>query len=59
MDGEEGWGGGMKCTRHAAEQRTHWGKTNKELTSFKIVTSFVCLIQVRLLLYNDSFVPRE
>ena len=36
--------------RHAGEQGTHWNKTNKELTSFKIVISFSSLVPVRPLL---------
>ena len=34
----------------AGEQETHWGKTNKELsTSSKMVIFFVCLVPVRFL----------
>ena len=34
----------------AGEQETHWDKTNKELTSSKMVILFFCLVPVRLLL---------
>ena len=36
--------------RHFGEQATHWDKTNKELTSFKMVISFICLLPLHLLL---------
>ena len=42
--------------RHAREQDTHWDKT-KELTSFKMVISFVFLFPMRL--QRGGFVPRE
>ena len=31
------------------EQATHWDKTNKELTSFKMVISFIFLLPLHLL----------
>ena len=43
-------------SRHAREQDTHWDKT-KELTSFKMVISFVFLFPLRL--QRGGFVPRE
>ena len=45
-------------TRHVRTQETHWDKTNKELTSFKIVIFFVCFVPVRLLRPSMAvFVP--
>ena len=44
--------------RHVETQETHWDETNKELTSIKMVISFVCLVPVRLLRLNMAvFVP--
>ena len=44
--------------RHAGTQETHWDKTNKELTSFKMVIFFVCFVPVRLLRPSmAAFVP--
>ena len=39
----------------AGEQETHWDKTNKELTSSKMVIFIVCLVPVRFLLTNKVF----
>ena len=39
----------------AGEQETHWDKTNKELTSSKMVIFFVCLVPVRFLLTSKVF----
>ena len=36
--------------RYSGEQETHWDKTNKRLTSLKMVIFFVCLPPVRFLL---------
>ena len=43
----------------ALEQDWHWDKTNKELTSFKMVIFFVCVIPVRFSLAHQQgvFVP--
>ena len=38
--------------RHVETQEAHWDKTNKELTSFKMVIFFVCFVPVRLLRLN-------
>ena len=44
--------------RHVGTQETHWDKTNKELTSFKMAIFFVCFVPVRLLRPNKAvFVP--
>ena len=44
--------------RHVGMQETHWDKTNKELTSFKMVIFFVSFVPVRLLRPNIAiFVP--
>ena len=40
----------MVHNRHAGEQEMHWDKTDKRLTSFKMVLSVVRLAPVRLLL---------
>ena len=47
--------------RYSGEQETHWDKTNKRLTSLKMVIFFVCLLPVRFLLNGITvfFVPRE
>ena len=38
----------------------HWDKTNKKLTSFKMVIFFVCFVPVRLLRPNKAvFVLRD
>ena len=34
---------------HMVQKPPHWDKTNKELTSFKMVIFFVCFVPVRLL----------
>ena len=39
----------------AGEQETHWDKTNKELTSSKMVIFFICLVPVRSLLTRKVF----
>ena len=45
-------------SRHAEVQEVHWDKTNKELTSFKMVIFFVCFVPVCLLHLNLAvFVP--
>ena len=36
----------------AAEQKSHWDKTNKENYHSKLCMSFVCLVPVRLLLFS-------
>ena len=47
--------------RYPGEQETHWDKTNKRLTSLKMVIFFVCLLLVRFLLTSITgiFGPRE
>ena len=48
--------------RYSGEQETYWDKTNKRLTSLKMVIFFVCLLPVRFLLTSITvffFVPRE
>ena len=39
----------------AGEQETHWNKTNKELTSSKMVIFFICLVPVHFLLTSKVF----
>ena len=39
--------------RHAGTQETHWVKTNKEVTSLKMVISFVCLIRPLRFLHSS------
>ena len=39
----------------AGEQETHWDKTNRELTSSKMVIFFVCIVPVRFLLTSKVF----
>ena len=39
----------------AGEQGTHWDKTNRELTSSKMVIFYVCLVPVRSLLTSKVF----
>ena len=39
----------------AREQETYWDKTNKELTSSKMVILLVCLVSVRFLLTSKVF----
>ena len=45
----------MVQKHHTGEQETHWDKTNKELTSSKMVIFFVCLVPVRFLLTSKVF----
>ena len=40
------------------EQETQWDKTNKELTSSKIVILFVCTVPGRILLTSKVFLYR-
>lgn len=40
----------MVQNRHVGQQGTRWEKTNRKLTSFKMVISFICLLPVYLLL---------
>ena len=42
--------------RYVETQETHWDKTKKELTSFKMVIFFVCFVPVRLLRPNMAVV---
>ena len=47
--------GHMVQKHFAGEQETHWDKTNKELTSSKMVIFFVCLVPVHFLLTSKVF----
>ena len=40
----------MVQNHRVGQQGTHWDKTNRKLTSFKTVISFICLLPVFLLL---------
>ena len=46
---------GGSRNHHAVDLRTHWEKTNKDLTSYKMIIPFVFYFPLRLLLFGWRF----
>ena len=46
---------GVSQNHHAVDVRTHWEKTNKDLTSYKMIIPFVFYFPLRRLLFGWRF----